>query len=320
MSPSRILAIAPPAGGLRRHMDRRRHLARGARQPPVGDQRDLVAAILQHAERRHQLVQFRHADRLRSLEAHHRDEVAVEFAGLEGGVQFLLAVEHPRRRLDHMALRRDRRGLDDRPAERSLEHPQAAGRLERLARAAQHAAVAGLRRRLAPGDCAVRAEPRLDGIVGKLAPDGLRVAVQRARLREVRGSASPCRPRRGNDSRRPCRSDRSRVRSGVTSARSAKSSQLSAMPAAAAIATRWIVRLVEPPVACRPTTPLTIARSSMIRPIGVNWLPSAVIASARLTPSLVSASRSGVFGLTKDAPGRCRPMISISIWLVLAVP
>ena len=25
-------------------------------------------------------------------------------------------------------------------------------------------------------------------------------------------------------------------------------------------------------------------------------------------------------GLTKDAPGRCSPMISISIWLVLAVP
>jgi hypothetical protein len=27
-----------------------------------------------------------------------------------------------------------------------------------------------------------------------------------------------------------------------------------------------------------------------------------------------------VFGLTKLAPGRCRPMISISIWLEFAVP
>ena len=41
------------------------------------------------------------------------------------------------------------------------------------------------------------------------------------------------------------------------------------MPAAAAMAIRWIVWLVEPPVACRPTTPLTIERSSIMRPTGV---------------------------------------------------
>ena len=41
------------------------------------------------------------------------------------------------------------------------------------------------------------------------------------------------------------------------------------MPAAAAMATRWIVWLVEPPVACRPTTPLTIERSSIMWPTGV---------------------------------------------------
>ena len=39
-------------------------------------------------------------------------------------------------------------------------------------------------------------------------------------------------------------------------------------PAADAIAMRCSRWLVEPPVACRPTTPLTIARSSMMRPIG----------------------------------------------------
>jgi len=36
------------------------------------------------------------------------------------------------------------------------------------------------------------------------------------------------------------------------------------MPAARAIATRWIVWFVEPPVASRPTIPLTNARSSRI--------------------------------------------------------
>ncbi len=38
---------------------------------------------------------------------------------------------------------------------------------------------------------------------------------------------------------------------------------------AAAIAIRWMVWLVEPPVACRPTTPLTMTRSSIMRPTGV---------------------------------------------------
>ena len=34
----------------------------------------------------------------------------------------------------------------------------------------------------------------------------------------------------------------------------------------------------------------------------------------------VSASRKGVPGLTNAAPGKCRPITSISIWLLLAVP
>ena len=61
-------------------------------------------------------------------------------------------------------------------------------------------------------------------------------------------------------------------------------------------------------------------RSSIISPAGVNSLPSAVIASARFVASAVSASLSGVPGLMKEAPGVCSPMISISIWLELAVP
>ena len=109
MSPSRIFAIAPPlaasgvtcsaAGALPEAPDKR----------PVGHQRDLEAAILQHADRRHQLVQFRHAVGARPLEADDQHDVAVEFAGPERRLQFLLRVEHPRRRLDHMPLRRPRR-------------------------------------------------------------------------------------------------------------------------------------------------------------------------------------------------------------------
>ena len=92
------------------------------------------------------------------------------------------------------------------------------------------------------------------------------------------------------------------------------------MPAARAIATRCMVWLVEPPVASRPTTPLTIARSSTTRPIGREFVAERGDLERPLDAGMVSASRSGVFGLTKAAPGRCRPIISISIWLELAVP
>ena len=80
MSPSRTLRDRAAVRGLGRHVDRGRHLARGAGHAPVGDQRHLAAAVLQHAERRGQLVQLGHAVGLRALEADHGDEVAVELA------------------------------------------------------------------------------------------------------------------------------------------------------------------------------------------------------------------------------------------------
>ncbi len=92
------------------------------------------------------------------------------------------------------------------------------------------------------------------------------------------------------------------------------------IPAARAIATRCIVWLVEPPVASSATQPLTTAFSSTIFPTGVNSSPQLVRSTARAAAASVSASRSGVPGLTKLAPGRCRPMTSISIWLEFAVP
>ena len=85
------------------------------------------------------------------------------------------------------------------------------------------------------------------------------------------------------------------------------------MPAAAAIATRCIVWLVEPPVASSATTPLTTTFSSTSSPIGV--------ASSATRPACsVRARRSGVPGLTKLAPGRCRPIASSTSWLEFAVP
>ena len=82
MSPSRMLARSGRRHlRLRRDVDRRRHLAGRARHAPVGDERDAVAAVLQHAEERRQLVQLRHAVGARALVADDGDEVAVELAG-----------------------------------------------------------------------------------------------------------------------------------------------------------------------------------------------------------------------------------------------
>ena len=78
--------------------------------------------------------------------------------------------------------------------------------------------------------------------------------------------------------------------------------------------------LVEPPLASSATQALTIAFSSTISPIGVGSPPCRVSSVTRAPAARVSASRSGVPGLTNDEPGRCRPSTSISSWLELAVP
>ncbi|MNY62420.1 hypothetical protein D3C86_1992250 [compost metagenome] len=49
-------------------------------------------------------MQLRHAVGARPLEAHYRDEVMFQLAALEGIGQFLLILEDPRRRLDHLVL------------------------------------------------------------------------------------------------------------------------------------------------------------------------------------------------------------------------
>ena len=106
-----------------------------------------------------------------------------------------------------------------------------------------------------------------------------------------------------------------RASSGTPSDSSAKSSQSMRMPAARAMATRWMVWLVEPPVASKPTMPLTTQRSSTM-----SASAGASAATARCTAYSVRAARSGVPGFTKEEPGSCSPMISSSIWLELAVP
>ena len=125
-------------------MDGGRHLAGSAGHAPVGHQRHLETAILQHTERRCQAVQLRHAIGLRPLEADDGDEVAVELAVLERVLKLLLVVEHDCRCFDNMALRLDGGNLDDRFAEITGQHLQTTSWLERGLDAGKHLRVVAL--------------------------------------------------------------------------------------------------------------------------------------------------------------------------------
>ena len=93
---------------------------------------------------------------------------------------------------------------------------------------------------------------------------------------------------------------------------SSKSSQLSMMPAARAMATKCMVWLVEPPVAIRPMIALTNDFSDSISPMGL-MLRFLMPSERRAAAARVRASRIGVCGLKKAAAGRCTPIISIII-------
>ena len=254
-SPSRSRASGPAAERLGRDVDRRRDLAARARHAPVGDQRDAVAAVLQHAERRGQLVQLGHAVGARALEADHDDHVAVELARLEGRDDRVLVVEHPARRLDRPALGIDRAGLEGR---RGRGCPSTS----RMPPSARNGAatgrsivvVAARRRDVAPGE--------------RLAVEhgSLRIGVQAAVATTVR--MSPCASPASSSSRdheadaarrvemvhvaRAVGIDARDQRHRARTARRGRPSR-SAIPAARAIAGKWIAWLVEPPVASRPT-------------------------------------------------------------------
>ena len=141
--------------GFGAHMNGRRYLARCTAHAAIGDQGHAMALALQHRQGRGQLVQFGHAVGLRPLEPHHRHEVALEFTGLEGALQVLLAVEHEGRGLHDMAVLRHGRHLDHGTAQAPLQKAQPTGGRMRVVRRPEHRRVgAGLRdrsRQFAPG-------------------------------------------------------------------------------------------------------------------------------------------------------------------------
>ena len=145
MSPLWIFPIFPPAAA-----SGVTWMAAGTR-PDAPDMRPSVTSAtrnprsLQHAERGRELVQFRHAVRARTLEAHHGDEIAIEFAAFKCRLHVVLFVEHDGRRLDHETIIRHGRYLDRRAADIAVEHAQAAVAAERIATPAAARACCGSR-------------------------------------------------------------------------------------------------------------------------------------------------------------------------------
>ncbi len=110
----------------------------------------LCPTIQQHAERRREVVQFRHAVRARPLKPHHGDEIAIEFAALERGNEFFLFVKHDRRRFDDAMRGLDRGSLHHGAAEIAFQQADAAFAIEWIVDGAEDIAVQRFGRALAP--------------------------------------------------------------------------------------------------------------------------------------------------------------------------
>ncbi len=154
----------PPHHRLGTNVDCGRDFARGTRHATIGDQRHPETMILEHAERRRELVQLRHSIRLRSLEAHHHDDIAVELARLERRQHRILIRENSSRSLDRPARRVDCAGLEGRAPEIALDQAHAAVGIEWIACRSQHGFVARGGRRVLP-DQSLAIEPRFAGVV-----------------------------------------------------------------------------------------------------------------------------------------------------------
>ena len=133
---------------------------------------------------------------------------------------------------------------------------------------AQDLLVQARARALAPGEPIV-AQHRLLGVAGQsVAGDGADVAVQQSGIEQLADHEAE--PAGGVEMVHVGEAIGIDPRiSGVTAESAAMSPHSIKTPAARAIAMRCRVRLVDPPVACRPTMPLTKARSSSTALAGV---------------------------------------------------
>ena len=136
--------------GSRAEVNRGRHLAGRTRQTAIGDQGHAMAFILQIRQKRHELMQLRHAIGTRPLESDNGDQIAIQITGFVGFCHRRLAVENAGRCRDRPFLFIQCRNLDDGLAEIAGQLAQAALRRERIAGRAKYAFIPGLQRRIFP--------------------------------------------------------------------------------------------------------------------------------------------------------------------------
>ena len=161
-------------------MDRGGDLTRRAGHAPVCHQCDLEATVLQDAEERGHLVQFRHAVGAWALEAHHRDKVFFQLASLECIGQVLLVLEHHRRCFDDLVLKGHGRDFHHTTAEVAFHHAQTTFRGERTGHGAQDGFVEAFDGAFAPDQLAVDQERLLGVAAQALAGHGVDVFVEQA--------------------------------------------------------------------------------------------------------------------------------------------
>ena len=129
-------------------MDRGGYLAARSRHASVGDQGDALAPVLEHAERRHQLVQLGHAVGARPLESHDHHHVALELTSFERFEHLILIGKAARGGFDEPALFVDRASLEHRAPEIALHEAQASVALERVGCRTEHVDIGAFFRRL----------------------------------------------------------------------------------------------------------------------------------------------------------------------------
>ena len=223
-------------------------------------------------------------------------------------------MEDPYRRLDHLVFRRHRRDLHHAATEVALHRRSAFGG-ERLVQRTQDGFVETPFRPFAPDQPAIL-EERLAGVARAGASDGLYVLVKQPAVEQLADQEGHAAGRlEVVDVGLAVRIDARQGRHHMGQLGHVPPGQLDARR----LGDRQQVQvwLVEPPVASSATTELTMAFVDDLRHRHV----VAVLGVSRLAwraASRVSSSQG--CSLTKEAPGKCRPITSTSNWLVLAVP
>src|SRR5439155_16106218 len=135
--------------------------------------------ILEHAQRRRKLVEFGHSVGAWPLKADDDDNIAAEFAGLEGGEHLVLIRKAPSRGFDQPSILVDGTGFYYCAAKITAEQPETAVGPERLRYRPQHVDIGAFFGSLPDELVAVQfgiADPRIEGC----SASGKRVAVDQS--------------------------------------------------------------------------------------------------------------------------------------------